>query len=103
VREQDLEAPLLLAHVRRLIGPELINQAVFIQVGGGRERRVLNSIVHAIVPARVLRHVIGRGFDCYRTHAAAFHHFLQQRAVVFQEEIQEFLLVSPLHLGSSAT
>src|ERR1017187_2488258 len=60
VRQQYLEAPLLLALVGLLVGVELEDQCVFFRIGGSGKGRVLVSDGHAVVPASVLGHEIGR-------------------------------------------
>src|SRR6266571_3588391 len=59
--------------------------------------RVLESNRDAIIPAGIFRHVVGGRFNLYRNHAATLHALLEERVVVLQEQLQELLLVSPLH------
>jgi hypothetical protein len=98
VRCQDLESPQFLALVGFLIGPELLDQAIFVRIGGGRHGRVLIADGDAIVPARILGHVIRWRLDFDREYAAALGDLLQQRIVVLEEELQEFLLMAPRSL-----
>ena len=63
VGEQYLETPLLFALIGRLIGPELLDEARFIGIVGSGQRLVLEPDSHAIIPARILRHVVSRLLD----------------------------------------
>src|SRR5439155_10661753 len=65
---------------------------------GGRQGRVLESDGDAIIPARVFGHVVRRRINLHGHHATALHAPLQQGVVVLEEQLQELLLLSPLHL-----
>src|SRR5690349_3344805 len=96
MREKDLETTLLLASKRGLIGPELLDHRRLVGIGRRRHRRVAEGERDAIVPARLLGHVIRGRLDLHRENATALDFFLEQRVVVLEEQLQEFLLPSPL-------
>src|SRR5947207_11400434 len=98
VREEDLEAALLLARKCRLIGPELPDQCRLVGIGRRGRRRVPEFQRDAIVPARIFGHVVRRSLDFHGEYSSAFDLLLKERIVILQEELQEFLLVSPLRL-----
>src|SRR5271157_604123 len=71
VAQQDLESPLFLALVSLLIGPELLDETLFVWVGGGRHRRVLVPDGDAIIPAPIFGGVVGGLLDFHREDTAA--------------------------------
>src|SRR6185437_4706802 len=94
---QNLEPPLLLAFISRLIGPKLLDQPFFLGIDGRPNRGILESNRDSIIPARLFRHVIRRRLDFHRKNAAALNILLEQWIVVLQKELLELLLMSPLH------
>src|SRR5215467_4072027 len=95
VGEQYLEAPLFLLLVGRLIGIELFDERFLVGNGGRGQRGILVGDGHAVVPARIFGHVVGRRFDLERQDPSRLLHFLQQREVIFQEKVEKFLLMAP--------
>src|SRR5205085_6320360 len=77
---------------------ELPDQCRLVGIRRRRRRRVPESQRDAIVPARLLRHVVGRRLDLDGKNAPTLHLFLQKRIVILEEKLQELLLVSPLRL-----
>src|SRR2546423_608115 len=98
MREEDLEAALLLSSECRLIGPELPDQRRLVGVRRRGRRRVPEFQRDAIVPARIFGHVVRRSLDFHGEYSSAFDLLLKKRIVILQEELQELLLVSPLRL-----
>src|SRR5215469_4635540 len=98
MREQDLEPALFFPLVCRLVGPQLANQLLFVGIRSSRNRGVPEDDCYPIVPTAVFSGVIGRLLDFDREHAAAGDHSLKQGIVIFQEEFEELLLMSPLSL-----
>src|SRR5947207_13129042 len=98
MREEDLEAALLLAGECRLIGPELPDQCRLVGIGRRGRRRVPEFQRDAIVPARIFGHVVRRSLDFHGEYSSAFDLLLEERIVILQEQLQELLLVSPLRL-----
>src|SRR5436309_5787849 len=85
VGQQDLEPSLLLMTVGLLVGPELPNERLFPGVRRRRHGRVAKRDGDAIVPSRILGHVVGGRFDLHRQHPAALDAFLEQGIMVLEE------------------
>ena len=91
---EDFEAALLFALVGVLVGKELLEER------GGIESvvsdfGVLEDDGGAIVPAAVFGGVIAGSDREYLQDAAELHFFLQQRVVIFLEERDKFVGVTP--------
>src|ERR1017187_1012253 len=95
VRVEDLEAPLLFALERILVGIHLLLQRGFVKgfVGHGG---VLEYDGHAEVPAAVFGGVIARLVHPYLGDAPHLRFFFQHGIVVLLEELQKFLGVATL-------
>src|ERR1039458_4619374 len=96
--QQNLEPPLFFALVSLLVGPKLPDQPLLVRIRGCRQGRVLEPYRNAIIPSRILGHVVAGLLNLHRDHAPALDNLLKQRVVVLQKELQEFLLMPPLHL-----
>src|SRR5271170_4417121 len=96
VRQQYLEAALLLPFISGLVGIELLDQGFFVGIGGRCKGRVLEDDGDAVVPAGVLSHVVGRGLDLDGEHSPGGDDLLEERVMVFEKEVEELPLMSPL-------
>ena len=95
MREEDLEASLLLAPVRLLVRKELLlDLFLFGSVGGGR--RAPKNDRDAEVPAPVLGRVIPRLLGPDLEESPRFDLLLQNREVVFPKESRELVGKAPL-------
>src|SRR5262249_47941601 len=94
---QEFKTPLLFPLEGYLVGPELLDQRFFFGISRRSHSGVLEANGDAVVPARVLRHMVGRSFNLHREHSPALHALLEQWIVVPQEKLQELLLMTPLH------
>ena len=97
VGEKNFEAALFFALVGRLVGKKFLHGFFFGGIRSCSDGGILEGDGDAIVPAGLFRHVVGRRFDFDGEEVAGFDALLQQRVVVLQEEIQKFLLMSPLN------
>ncbi len=93
---ENLESPLFLALVRGLIRVHLLDQRLFVE-GAECRSGILEHDRHPEIPACIFAHVIAGRCHFHRLHAPHLNLLLQQRIVVLLEEIEEFLLVAPLH------
>ncbi len=97
VGEKDFEAALFFLLISGLIGEEFFHGFFFSGIRGGGDGGVFESDGDAVIPARIFGHVIGGSLDFDGEEISGFDALLKERIVVFEEEIQEFLLMAPLN------
>src|SRR5215471_4599951 len=85
VAVQDFEAPLLFPLEGLLIRPELLGESILFRIGSCGHRRVLELNGYAIIPSRVLRHMVRGSLNLYGKHPSTLHVLLEQRIVVPQK------------------
>src|SRR5580704_11027488 len=91
---ENFETALFFARVGRLIGELLFLERIFVEglIGHGG---IFEDDSYAIIPAPVFRGVVAGLVHPDLEQAAHLNFFIEQRVVIFLEELQEFIGVSP--------